>query len=59
MLKKIKNFMDKPITWGSYIRFGCICWLISMAIYGATMVYLYFDNIRSKLEAISEKIRIR
>lgn len=34
MMKAIKNFMNKPITYGAYFKYCTVCASISLALYG-------------------------
>ncbi len=35
MMKAIKNFMNKPWTWGTYFKFCCVAMGLWIAIIGA------------------------
>lgn len=34
MMKAIKNFMNKPITYGAYFKYCTVCASIGLALYG-------------------------
>ena len=36
MMKAIKNFMNKPITYGAYFKYWTACVSIGLALYGWT-----------------------
>lgn len=44
MLKKIKNFGKKPITWGAYGKLCLISYVISLIIMFA--MYIYYGLIK-------------
>lgn len=37
----MKEFMNKPITWGAYFKLAGVCTLISMAFTGASLYKIY------------------
>lgn len=42
-MKKIKEFMATPMTWGGYTKMCIGCYLASCAIAGAIWGKLYYD----------------
>ncbi len=45
MLKKVTNFMSKPITWGGYFKLCGIMGALSVAVYGVMLVVYFWEDI--------------
>lgn len=43
-MNKIKNFMNKPITWGGYFKMCGVCMGLSMLTYAGLYAYLKYDE---------------
>ena len=39
-MSKIKSFLSKPITWGSYLKLCAGCYVATLAIYAGWLAYL-------------------
>lgn len=44
MTKAIKNFMEKPVTWGAYLKLCGIASGLVIAITGAYIAYIEWEN---------------
>lgn len=54
MMKAIKNFMDKPITWGASFKWtGCVLGLYA-AVLGACVAYEKWMNYKAKKEMLKK-----
>lgn len=42
-MKKIKEFMNTPITWGAYAKLCVGCYVASMAMVGLTLAKINHD----------------
>ena len=49
MLKKFKDFCDKPITWGGYLKL-CGYSLVASVITGASIYAIEMHNINKEIE---------
>lgn len=57
----MKKFMEKPFTWGSYMKLCGVCSLISVlmgAAYYVAFCTNAVDSIREKLQGLKERIGI-
>lgn len=58
----MKNWLNKPMTWGSYLKFGAICSLIGIAISAATMIITFtnvIDNFKTWIDESMNYVRMR
>lgn len=54
MMKAIKNFMDKPITWGASFKWtGCVLGLYA-AVIGAYVAYEKWMNYKAEKEMLKK-----
>lgn len=51
-MNKIKNFMNKPITWGGYFKMYGVCVALSMLTYGGTIAYINYQYNKSQRDAV-------
>lgn len=56
-MNKIKNWMDKSFTNGTYVWLCLIGVAISALIYGVAIIYTYWDTIRSIPNMIKKRFR--
>ena len=59
MLTKFKNFCSKPITWGDYFKLCGGAFAITCAVYGASYVYLKYQEHKAYKDAQEIAARIR
>lgn len=55
MMKAIKNFMNKPWTWGTYFKFCGVAMGLWAAIIGAYVAYVKYVN--KKTEELQEDLK--
>lgn len=57
-MSKIKNFMNKPITWGGYFKLSGICALVGAIISGASIALLnaYYDSNKPNFDGLNKKV---
>ena len=55
MMKAIKNFMNKPWTWGTYFKFCGVAMGLWAAIIGAYVAYVKYVN--KKTEDLQEDLK--
>lgn len=53
---KKQKWTEKPITWGGYLKFGCVCSVISMMITAYYYIKLFEIH---PIESIKEAIHRR
>lgn len=51
------NWISKPITWGSYLKFAGICSAISMAIAAVEIVWIWWDEITDWLDRKLSRVK--
>lgn len=51
-MKKWNEIKDRPMTWGSYLKFGGIAAAVSVLISAAAYVCIFMDDIRDRLDEI-------
>lgn len=51
-MNKIKNFMNKPITWGGYFKMCGVCVALSMLTYGGGIAYVNYQYNKSQRDAV-------
>ncbi len=54
MMKAIKNFMDKPITWGASFRWTGFVLGLYAAVLGACVVYEKWMNYKAEKEMLKK-----
>lgn len=47
-MKKIKKFMNDPITWGAYLKLAGACTVLGTVLAAVSLIYVYKDEIREK-----------
>ena len=57
-MSKIKNFMNKPITWGGYFKLSGIWALVGAIISGASITLLnaYYDSNKPNFDGLNKKV---
>lgn len=58
----MKNWLNKPMTWESYLKFGAICSLIGIAISAATMIITFtnmIDDFKTWIDESMNYVRMR
>ena len=57
-MSKIKNFMNKPITWGGYFKLSGIGALVGAIISGASIAWLkaYYDSNELNFDGLNKKV---
>lgn len=58
----MKNWLNKPITWGSYLKFGGICSLVGIAITAAIWVVTFtnmIDNFKTWIDKSMYYVKMR
>ena len=57
-MSKIKNFMNKPITWGGYFKLSGISALVGAIISGASIALLnaYYDSNKPNFDGLNKKV---
>lgn len=58
-MKKIKEFMNKPMTWGGYAKFTVITCAISMIATVGTYGFIFRDQIVDMFDDINEKFHVK
>lgn len=54
MMKAIKNFMDKPITWGDSFKWSGIVLGLYAAVLGACVAYEEWMNYKAEKEMLKK-----
>ena len=59
MMNKLRNWMNKPVTWGGYLKICGFCIVASVIYLVCFFAYLYgvFDQVVLGLRRIFEKIK--
>ena len=55
-MKKQTNWMDKPVTWRSYMKLSIICVAISTVLSCLYVVWLYWDAFLDFFRRIHAKV---
>lgn len=54
-MSKMKNFMDKPVTWGGYFKLCGVSMALSMVITAASWGYIYREEIGEKIKDLRDR----
>lgn len=56
-MKRIKEFMDKPITWGGYLKLCGVSFLAGMAMFGGQIAYVKYQSKKEQDEIILNALK--